>query len=229
MSSDESINFSCSEESELEFDAKDPICAMTKGLAKILYAVDVEMREQMCAEILDYANVVYENYRQLRDNELVSDVEDGGEEDEQEVQVDPAPSMDEIDAFIDELMQSPAPAVVDPAPAVVDPAPVVVDPAPAVEEPVSLYGPKTFLEYKYGNDVDNDKKVQSRMRRAFWQMMNTPGRDANENVKRCRIGDFYKMGDEDCKWEMVKSYHNTDDKAGWRTFASEAGAFRPAA
>ena len=207
MSSEESINFSCSEESELEFDTKDPICAMTKGLAKILYAVDVEMREQMCAEILDYANVVYEKYRQLRDNELVS--EDGGEEDEkQEVQLDPAPAVDEIDAFIDELMQSPA---------------------PVVEEPVSLYGPKTFLEYKYGNDVDNDMKIQSRMRRTFWQMMNTPSRGEDENIKRCRIGEFYKMGDEDYKWEMIKSYHNTDDKAGWRSFPSEVGAFRPAA
>ena len=132
MASDESINFSCSEESELEFDGNDPICAMTKGLAKIMYAVDVEMREQMCAEILDYANVVYENYRQLRDNEFVSD---GGEPDEeQEVQLDPAPAEGEIDAFIDELMQSPAPAVADPAPAGADPAPAVVDPTPAVED-----------------------------------------------------------------------------------------------
>ena len=137
MSSDESINFTCSEESEAEFDTKDPISAMTKGLAKILYAVDVEMREQMCAEILDYANVVCENDRQLRDNEFASD---GGEDGEQEVQLDPAPVVDEIDAFIDELMQDPAPAVVE----------------PVVEEPVSLYGPMTFLEHKYGNDVDND-------------------------------------------------------------------------
>jgi hypothetical protein len=220
MSSDESINFSCSEESELEFDAKDPICAMSKGLAKMLYAVDGEMREQMCAEILDYANVMYENYRQLRDNEFfVSDVVEGGKEDGEAVPVaagvDPAPAVDEeIDAFIVELMQG-------------LPAPVAVDPPEEAGEP-ACYGPKTFLEYKYGNDVDNDKKVQNRMRRTFWQNIYTDGKDEEDNAKRHHIGDFYKSGDEDYKWEMIKSYHNTDDKAGWRTFASEAGAFRPA-
>ena len=221
MSSDESINFTCSEESEVEFDTKNPISAMTMGLAKILYAVDVEMREQMCAEILDYASVVYENYRQLRDNEFASDEQDGQGE-EQEVQMDPAaPVVDEIDAFVDELMQDPP---VDPA---VGPDAALVD--PVAVEPVAPYGPKTFLEHQYGDNVDNDKKIRSRMRRTFWQMMNAPGRDEDENVKRLRIGEFYKMGDEDYRWEMVKSYHNTDDKAGWRTFASEAGAFRPAA
>ena len=215
MYSDESNYFSCSEESEAEFDTKEPISAMMKDLAKIMYTVDVEMREQMCAEILEYASVVHENYRRLRDNEFASDEQDGQGE-EQEVQMDPAaPVVDEIDAFVDELMQDPP----------VDPA---VGPDTALVDPVVPYGPKTFLEHQYGDNVDGDKKIRSRMRRTFWQMMNTAGRDEDENVKRLRIGDFYKMGDDDYRWEMVKSYHNTDDKAGWRTFASEAGAFRPA-
>ena len=47
-------------------------------------------------------------------------------------------------------------------------------------------------------------------------------------MKRARIGEFYKDGDEEYKWEMIKSYHNTDDKAGWRAAVSEAGAFPPA-
>ena len=223
MSSEEGSKSSSSEESELEFDTKDPICAMSKGLAKMLYAVDGEVREQMCAEILDYANVMYENYRQLRDNEFfVSDVVEGGKEDGEAVPVaagvDPAPAVDEeeIDAFIDELMQGPAPAAVDP---------------PEAGEPV-CYGPQTFLEYKYGNDVDNDKKVQNRMRRTFWQNIYTNGKDEDDNVKRHCIGEFYKNGDEEYKWEMVKSYHNVSNvsgKAAWRTFVSVAGASQPAA
>ena len=200
----------------MDFDAKDPICAMSQGLAKMLYAVDGEVRERMCAEILDYANVMYENYRQLRDNEFLVSEDGDGEEavDPVAAVADPAPAVDEeeIDAFIDELMQGPAPAAVDP---------------PEAGEPV-CYGPKTFLEYKYGNDVDNDKKVRSRMRRSFWQNIYTNCKDGEDNVKRARIGEFYKDGDEEYKWEMIKSYHNTDDKAGWRAAVSEAGAFRPA-
>ena len=91
------------------------------------------------------------------------------------------------------------------------------------------HGPRNAanaLERKYGNL--NDMKVQSRMRRTFWQMMNTPGRDENENTKRRPIGDIYKSGDEVFKWEMVKSYHNSDDKFDWRSLVSEFGAFEPA-
>ena len=197
-SSEESLNFSSDES---DYVPKDPISTMTMGLAKILYDIDVDMREQMCAEILEYAKVMHENYRQLRDNE------DG---------VEDVVEQNEIDAFVNELMQDPA---VDPA---VDPDAALVD--PVAVEPV-IYGPKTFLEYKYGNDVDNDKKVRSRMRRSFWQNIYTNCKDGEDNVKRARIGEFYKDGDEDYKWEMIKSYHNTDDKAGWRAAVSEAGAF----
>ena len=66
------------------------------------------------------------------------------------------------------------------------------------------------------------------MRRTFWQMMNTDGQDEVENAKRRKIADLYKDGDEEYKREMVKSYHNVSDKAAWRTFVSEAGAYPPA-
>jgi hypothetical protein len=90
------------------------------------------------------------------------------------------------------------------------------------------YGPRNaanVLERKYG-DLD-DMKVRSRMRRTFWQMMNTPGQDADDNHKRRRIGDLYKSGDDAFKWEMVKSYHNAGDKSDWRSSVSEFEAFEP--
>jgi HAE1 family hydrophobic/amphiphilic exporter-1 len=43
-----------------------------------------------------------------------------------------------------------------------------------------------------------------------------------------RIGDLYRSGGDAFKWEMVKSYHNSDDKSDWRSFVSESGAFEPA-
>ena len=73
------------------------------------------------------------------------------------------------------------------------------EPEPEIgEAQVAVYGPQNAandLERKYGN-LD-DKNVQDRMRRTFWQNVNSSGQGDVDNVKRRRISQFYKDGDED--------------------------------